>query len=213
MANREKFIITDEMIRGAESYIPYVDKLTIVAETAEACLEPVDKGTAGIATETQLPIPQLYKERCGAKQYFLMYYFLTRYLRLDIDSDAWNDEEYDYYASAHIFNRLERFKSGSVTEVKNKVFDILSDYKQLRSMLDTEVYDLKKSKNSALDRLQDSIALFSAPENIAKLNELMKKDLGELEVAQKKLAAKRGKTKAEAKPEAMPTEQKSTETK
>ena len=193
MANREKFIITDEMIRGAESYIPYVDKLTIVAETAEACLEPVDKGTAGIATETQLSIPQLYKERSGAKQYFLMYYFLTRYLHVAIHEALWSTEEYDYYASSHIFKSKD-------AEIKNKVFDLLYDYKQLKSMLEVEIYNLKETKNSALDRLQDSIALFASPENVAKLNELMKKNLGELEEAQKKLAAKRGKAKAETKP-------------
>ena len=205
MENREKFIITDEMIRGAESYIPFVDKLTIVSETAEACLEPVDKETAGIAMEAQLPIPQLYKERSGAKQFFLMYYFLTRYLHIKIYEKSWTIEEYDHYASSHIFNQLERFKSGDV-DVKNKVFDILYDYKQLKSMLEVEIYNLKETKNSALDRLQDSISLFASPENVAKLNELMKKDLGELEEAQKKLAAKRGKAKAEAKP----TESKST---
>ena len=208
MESREKFIITDEMIRGAESYIPFVDKLTIVSETAEACLEPVDRETAGIATETQLPIPQLYKERSGAKQYFLMYYFLTKYLHVKIAETGWTTEEYDYYASSHIFNQLERFKSKDA-EIKNKVFDLLYDYKQLKSMLEVEIYNLKETKNSALDRLQDSISLFASPENIAKLNELMQKNLGELETAQKKLAAKRGKAKAEAKP----TETKSTETK
>lgn len=205
MESREKFIITDEMIRGAENYIPFVDKLTIVSETAEACLEPVDKEAAGIATETQLPIPQFYKERSGAKQYFLMYYFLTKYLHVEIAETGWTTEEYDYYASSHIFNQLERFKSGDAA-IKNKVFDILYDYKQLKSMLEVEIYNLKEAKNSALDRLQDSISLFATPENVAKLNELMQKNLGELEEAQKKLAAKRDKAKAEAKP----TESKST---
>lgn len=208
MANREKFIITDKMIREAESYIPFVDKLNIIAETVESCLEPVDRETAGIATETQLPIPQLYKERSGAKQYFLMYYLLTRYLHIEVADTGWTVEEFDYYASSFPVNQLERHKSGDA-DVKNKVFDLLYDYKQLKSMLEVEIYNLKETKNSALDRLQDSISLFATPENIAKLNELMKKNLGELEEAQKKLAAKRGKAKAEAKP----TEPKSTETK
>ena len=57
--------------------------------------------------------------------------------------------------------------------------------------------------------MQDSISLFASPENVAKLNELMKKNLGELEEAQKKLAAKRDK----AKPEAKPAGKKPTETK
>ena len=196
---REKFTITDEMIRGAESYITFVDKLNIVAETVEACIEPVDKETAGIATETQLPIPQLYKERSGAKQYFLMYYFLTRYLHVRIDEKWWTVEEYDYYASSHIFNQLERFKSGDV-DVKNKVFDLLYDYKQLKSMLEIEIYNLKEAKNNGLDRIQSYLDLFASPENVAKLNELMQKNLGELEVAQKELAEKREETHDKEKP-------------
>ena len=199
MESREKFIITDEMIRGAESYIPFVDKLTIVSETAEACLEPVDRGTAGIAAETQLPIPQLYKERSGAKQYFLMYYFLTKYLHVKIAETGWTTEEYDYYASSHIFNQLERFKSGDA-EIKNKVFDILYDYKQLKSMLEVEIYNLKEAKNNGLDRIQSYLDLFSTPDNVAKLNKLIQKNLGELEEAQKKLAEKREKEHAEDKP-------------
>lgn len=205
MESREKFIITDEMIRGASDYIPFDEKRTIAEDQAPACLVAVDKGTDEIATETQLPIPQLYKEQCGTKQYFLMYYFLTKYLHVKIAETGWTTEEYDYYASSHIFNQLERFKSKDA-EIKNKVFDILYDYKQLKSMLEVEIYNLKETKNSALDRLQDSISLFASPENIAKLNELMQKNLGELEEAQKKLAAKRDKAKAEAKP----TEPKST---
>ena len=199
MENKGKFIITDTMIRGAETYIPFVDKLNIIAETVESCLEPVDRETAGIATETQIPIPQLYKERSGAKHFFLMYYFLTSYLHVKLSETGWTTEEYDYYASSHIFNQLERFKSGDA-EIKNKVFDLLYDYKQLKSMLEVEIFNLKETKNSALDRLQDSISLFSTPENVAKLNELMKKGLVELEEAQKKLAEKRGEVQAKAKP-------------
>ncbi len=205
MANRGKFIITKEMILASCDYIPFDDKRAIAEDQAPACLIAADKGTDGIAAETQLPIPQLYKEQCGAKQYFLMYYFLTKYLHVKITEKEWTIEEYDYYASSHVFNQLERFKSGDV-EIKNKVFDILDDYKQLKSMLEVEIYNLKEAKNSTLDRFQDSIALFTTPENVSKLNELMRKKLSELEAAQKKLAAKRGKARAEAKP----TEPKST---
>ncbi len=197
MEKREKFIITEAMIRAAIDYIPFDDKRAIAEEQAPACLVAVDKGTDEIATEMQLPIPQLYKEQIGAKQYFLMYYFLTRYLGLDIGASTWNKQEFDYYASSHIFNQLERFKSSDIA-IRSKVFDILYDFKQLKSMLEVEIYNLKEARNSALDRLQDSIALFSTPENIAKLNELMQKNLGELQTAQKELAAKRG--EAQAKP-------------
>lgn len=199
MANREKFRITDEMIRGASDYIPFDEKRTIAEDQAPACLAASDRDTDEIATETQIPIPQLYKERCGAKQYFLMYYFLTKYLHVKIDENKWSNEEYDYYASSHIFNQLERFKSGDA-EIKNKVFDLLYDYKQLKSMLEVEIYNLKEAKNNGLDRIQSYLDLFSTPDNVAKLNKLIQKNLGELEEAQKKLAEKREKEHAEDKP-------------
>ena len=198
---QEKFVVTEEMVRRVESYIPYVDKLTIVAETAGACLEAVDKGVEDIASETRLAIPQLYKERIGAKQYFLLYYFLTRYLHIAIKDSGWTVEEYDRYASAHIFNQLERFKSGDV-ELRIKVFDILYDYKQLKSLLDTEIYELKTTNNSALDRLQSSIALFSRPDTLDKVAEILQQTVSDVETlqAQKKLVEKRSKAQAETKP-------------
>lgn len=206
MANKkEKFKVTEEMISNASDYIPYFEKVTIASDLAESCIEAVDKGLDGIATETQLPIPQLYKERTGAKQYFLMYYLLTRYLHIDIKEAKWNDEEYDYYASSHIFNQLERFKSGNNVDVKAKVFDILYDYKALKSMLETEIYNLKESKNNSLDRIQDSISLFASPDNVKKLNDLLQKTIADTEVAQKKLADKRATAK---KTETKPTEKK-----
>lgn len=196
MANKkEKFKVTEEMISKASDYIPYFEKVTIASDLADSCIEAVDKITDGIASETQLSIPQLYKERTGAKQYFLMYYLLTRYLHIDIKEAKWNDEEYDYYASSHIFNQLERFKSGNNAEVKAKVFDILYDYKQLKQMLETEIYNLRESKNNSLERVQSYLDLFADPETIKKLSAELQKTIVDTEVAQKKLAEKRATAK------------------
>lgn len=203
-AKKDKFKVTEEMIAKAADYIPFTEKIAVVNELAESCIEAVDKITDGIANETQLPIPQLFKERCGAKQYFLMYYFLTKYLHIDLKADEWDDEQYDYYASSHIFNQLERFKSGE-KEIKDKVFDILYDYKQLKQMLETEIYNLKESKNNGLDRVQSYIDLFASPDNIKQLNDLLQKTIADTEVAQKKLAEKRTAAK---KTEPKPTEKK-----
>lgn len=212
MANKkDKFKITEEMISNAKDYISFTDKIAIVNDLAESCIETVDKITDGIATETQLPIPQLYKEKVGAKQYFLMYYLLTKYLHIDIKADKWDDKQFDYYASSHIFNQLERFKSGE-KEVKDKVFDILYDYKQLKQMLETEIFNLKESRNNTLDRIQNSISLFASPENVKQLNDLLQKTIGEVETAQKKLAKKRTATttskKETVEQKAKPTEKK-----
>lgn len=190
---KKKFIIDEKMIAEATDYIPLSMKKAIATAVAKECLVAVDKTTENIATETQLPIPQLYREECGAKQLFLMYYFLTEYLHIELKDD-FGEEDYDYYASSHIFNQLERFKSGNA-EIKNKVFDILYDFKELKKMLDTEIFNLKESTNNGLDRVQSYIDLFASPENIAKLNDLLQKTIGEVETAQKKLDDKRATAK------------------
>lgn len=200
---KEPFIIDEEMITKATSYIPLATKKAIATALADACLVAVDKTMENIATETQLPIPQLYKEECGAKPLYLMYYFLTGYLHIAV-SDEFTEEEYDYYASSHIFNQLERFKTAD-KEIKDKVFDILYDFKELKKMLDTEIFNLKESRNSSLDRLQNFMDLFADPETIRQLNELLQKTIGEVETAQKKLAEKRTPAK---KTEPKPTEKK-----
>lgn len=200
---KQPFIIDEEMIKKATSYIPLATKKAIVTALADACLVAVDKTTENIATETQLPIPQLYREECGAKSLYLMYYFLTEYLHIKL-SDEFTEEEYDFYASSHIFNQLERFKCGNA-DIKNKVFDILYDFKELKKMLDTEIFNLKESRNNTLDRIQDSISLFASPENIKQLNDLLQKTIGEVETAQKKLDEKRATAK---KVETKPTEKK-----
>lgn len=197
---KQPFIITEEMIKKATSYIPLATKKAIATALADACLVAVDKTTENIATETQLPIPQLYREECGVKSLYLMYYFLTEYLHIAV-SDEFTEEEYDYYASSHIFNQLERFKTAD-KEIKDKVFDILYDFKELKKMLDTEIFNLKESRNSLLDRLQNFLDLFADPETIKKLSAELQKTIGEVEITQKKLddkrtAAKKAETKKE----------------
>lgn len=207
---KDKFKVTEEMIAKANDYIPLARKKAIAKATAEACLEEVDRITADIATETQLPLPQLYREECGAKPLYLMYFFLNDYLRLDI-GDELSEEDYDYYASSHIFNQLERFKSGE-KGTKDKVFDILYDYKQLKQMLETEIYNLKESKNNSLERVQSYMDLFASPNNIKQLNNLLQKTIADTEVAQKKLAEKRATATISqtetVKPKTKPTEKK-----
>ena len=187
--HKEPFVITEEMIVKATSYLPLAEKRAFVNVMAKNCLEVVDVTLDEIAQETAIPLPQLHKEKCGAKQLYLMYYFLTEYLHIEI-ADDFGDEEYDYYAGSHIFNQLERFKSKDA-EIKNKVFDILYDFKELKKMLDTEIFNLKESLNDGVERISSSIGLLSTPENVKALNELLQKTIGEVENKQKELAEKR----------------------
>lgn len=190
---KDKFIVTEEMIAKATNYIPFAEKIAIVSELAQSCLEPVVKTSQSMETQMQLPIPQFYRERSGAKQYFLVYYFLTKYFHFDIRAEYWDYEQFDNYASSHIFNQLERFKS-SGQEVKNKVFDILHDYKTLKIMLETEIFNLKESRNNTFERIQDSISLFASPENIEKIKDYLQKTIADTQTPQHTLESKKVKS-------------------
>ena len=194
--HKEPFVITEEMIAKATSYLPLADKRAFVEVMAKNCLEEVDVTLEEIAQETTIPLPQLHKEKCGQKQVYLMFYFLTEYLHIDFPND-FGDDEYDYYAGSHIFNQLERFKSRDA-EIKNKVFDILYDFKELKKMLDTEIFNLKESLNDGVERISSSIGLLSTPENVKALNDLLQKTIGEAEGKQKELAEKRSTAKKTA---------------
>lgn len=200
MANENKqeqlFIVTEDMITQASAYLPLADKRAIAKVVAKACLEPVDAITEQIATETMIPLPQLYTEKCGAKQLYLMYYFLTEYLHIKVDGD-FDEVAYDYYASNHIFNQLERLKVGTAKEIKDKVFNILADYHELERLLNSEVYNQKETLNDSISRISAGFSLLSTPENVKALNDLLKKTVGDIEVAQKKLADKRETAKKE----------------
>lgn len=177
---REPFIITEKMIEQASSYIPLAIKKALANGVAGACLEAVNLTTENITGY----MPKFYREDCSAKLLYLTYYFLTEYLGVKVP-DEFSVEEYDYYASSHLFNQLERFKSGN-QEIKNKVFDILYDYKEFKKMLDNEIFILKEGKNSTINRILASISVFSSPENLKSLNEILQTTMENIEIIREK---------------------------
>lgn len=90
-------------------------------------------------------------------------------------------EKYDYYAEDHLLNQIERFKSDP--EVKDIVFDLMSDYKDFKKLVDTEIYNAKANANDPIPRLSAAIAVLTAPETISTITEELKK-IGEERTAQ-----------------------------
>ena len=64
--------------------------------------------------------------------------------------------EYDRWASSHIFNQLERMKSDK--DIKDKVFDILDDYKDFQWAMRREIEILLGHRNDTVMRLGIFIA-------------------------------------------------------
>ena len=96
----------------------------------------------------------------------------------DIKVKQMDAKTYDKYMGNHILNQLERYKANP--EYKEKAFDIITDFKVIRRMVDTELYNLKTKENDILERFMKGITLFSAeqmqnnPEYLNKLTNEIK---------------------------------------
>ena len=92
-----------------------------------------------------------------------MLVLLRDYLKKMEDEDL-STEQYDEWGSASIFNQLDRFKSSKDQEIRNKVYDLVDDYREFYRMLGTEINSLVEAKNDLLARLVQYITLSQSPE-------------------------------------------------
>ncbi len=191
---KEPFIITEEMVEKATAYIPLADKVAFAVVTAQECIEPVEIDVLNIQANETMALPSLYQEDTFKKQLYLMQAFLKDYLHIAVP-DEFTAEVYDEYAKDQPLNQLERLKTKGSPAIKDKVFDLLADYKALKKLLDREIYKLVTARNSTLDRFLASVTLFSSPENVQPLVKELQQTVQETETAQKKLADKRATAK------------------
>lgn len=192
-----EFIINEQMIKDATAYIPLLSKVAIATTIAQYCIQPVEMSIQKMQSDETLTLPQMYEDDTTSKNLHLMYILLTEYLHVQVNDD-FSTDDYDKYAKFHPMNQLERFKSGS-PEIKNKVFDLLYDFKELKKLIDTEIYNLKCARNDTLERFLAGVTLLSNPENVQKMVAELQKITEQVqekqgEVKQKRATAKKTET-------------------
>lgn len=175
------FVITEEMVKRAEEYIPLAQKIAFVEVYAGECLKPVKISTQKLQSDALLPLPQLYEEDLLQKQLVLMKAFLEMYFHVEVPSE-FSCKEYDKFAKSHPMNQLERLKN--LPSIKDKVFNIISDYKELKKLFEIGIYNRKASHNDGIERALAGITVINDPET-------MKKVIEELKKAQPQLAKKK----------------------
>ena len=178
---KKRFIVTEEMVRGAADYLPLSKKVAIAKAIAPSCIiksKTAEQNQKGLEF---LALPTLWVDDMESKSLYAMSVLLMEYLKVTIPDD-FSDKDYDRYASSHILNQLERFKSNA--ELKDKVFDLLNDYRDFKKILDTEIFNEKEVRNDSVERLSAAISIVSNPENIAKMKDELEKKMGEFEIAQ-----------------------------
>lgn len=174
----ERITLTETDLTNARDYITLDEKAEFLAEAAYLCIEKVETGVRdGDRTE---PLPPMYKENPVVKELLLMGALIGLYFGKEFEplgDTKWlmAVADYDRFAASHIMNQMERMKTSP--DLRGKVFDLLKDYRNLRSMLDREVRGMIDIQNDPVERFTAAMAAQNDPETwqkqIEEVNRLM----------------------------------------
>lgn len=181
-----KKTITEEDIRNAVSYLPLAKKTAMARSYAQDCLLQFDISTGN--DDIDKVFPSRFQENPQKRMLYGMLVLLREYLKKIGDEDL-STEQYDEWGASSIFNQLDRFKSSKDQEIRNKVYDLVDDYREFYRMLGTEINSLVEAKNDLLARLVEYVSLSQSPEaldeQLAKLERLTKELSGDGESEEK----------------------------
>ena len=175
-------IITEEIILNAESYIPIDMKSAMAQEFAKSCVTEVQIIVENNGEKDILP-PR-YQENPKMKSLYGMMTLLDQYLHLLERSEngevTFNSLDFDEWGRDCVMNQLDRFKSSKNIEVRNKVYDILDDYREFYRMLGVEITSLVANKNDGLSRFIDYFKASITPDMIKDVFSQLTGTLGEI---------------------------------
>lgn len=160
--------ITAETIVNANSYVPLAQKLEFINYAAERCYTSL-RITSNPETAQAKVMPSMYKVNAALKSRYLMGAFIKLYLKeeyIPVEGDEWlmSQDDYDNFKSGHLFNEMNRFKSNN--EIRDKVFDILSDYKELTTMFEEELLGSLNALNDVVSRIYMAFTDMLTPEQV-----------------------------------------------
>lgn len=158
------FVITKEMIEKANTYMPIEEKISLSKIIAEKCVDIIPQSHKNPVSDRankmlSLPLPE--GELPSLKSMLTLSVLLGFYLDIDIDTEnknAMTFASYDEYANSHPLNQLDRLKSNA--ELRDKVYDLVADFKEFKKMVDTEIYNIRTYRNDPLVRLAATVGLY-----------------------------------------------------
>ena len=138
--------LTEENIKNATTYIPLKLKSEMAKTYAEDCIEKVE-----VKYKDEI-LPPLYKENQHRRMLYGMLTLVGYYLNVIKEQDNFRDVDYDEWNGTSLLNQLNRFKSSKDSEVRDKAYDILDDYREFYRMLGGEINALLSAKNDLIYR-------------------------------------------------------------
>lgn len=178
MEAKDKKILSEEDIRNAVSYLPLAKKTAMARAYAQDCLLQFDISTGN--EEVDKVFPSRFQENPQKRMLYGMLVLLREYLKKMEDEDL-STEQYDVWGASSIFNQLDRFKSSKDPEIRNKVYDLVDDYREFYRMLGTEINSLAEAKNDLLARFVQYVSLSQSPEALQEQLEQLEKLTQEIE--------------------------------
>lgn len=178
MEAKDKKILTEEDIRNAVSYLPLAKKTAMARAYAQDCLLQFDISTGN--EEVDKVFPSRFQENPQKRMLYGMLVLLREYLKKMEDEDL-STEQYDVWGASSIFNQLDRFKSSKDPEIRNKVYDLVDDYREFYRMLGTEINSLAEARNDLLARFVQYVSLSQSPEALQEQLEQLEKLTQEIE--------------------------------
>lgn len=179
------FEINKAVLQRAADYIPLSEKADAAARIAETCCVRAEISFR-YGADT-IAVPDMYIEDSAVKARFQMG-ILFAYLKEDFDPVEGYTyllalDDYDRAARQHPMNALERMKSD--TEIRDKIFNLLRDYKEFCKMIDTEIQNRLALMNDLVSRLLQSLTEAASPAALAELSRMEDGLKGQLESLKK----------------------------
>lgn len=163
-----KIVITPEIVKNATDYIPLMKKQEMAETIAQKCIVKVlmKYTEKGDGTDS-IPMPDRYQEYHMYTNLYLMGVLAHEYLHIPYEGDGTGKEiidyenlkmpanVYDQWGASHVLNQLEQMKTDR--EMREKVFDLLNDFKDFRWMLAHEIDILLGHNNDVVTRMMQAL--------------------------------------------------------
>lgn len=163
-----KITLTEQTILNANDYIPLLEKQKMAETIAQKCVTAVKMTMAG-NDGNKHALPNRFQEVQFLTSLYLMGIFAKLYLKIPYEGDNDTREDnpyyglqmpaniYDRFAGSHVMNQLEHLKADKAC--RDKVFNILYDYRKLQRMLNAEIEIVLAHQNDVVWRLMASMEL------------------------------------------------------
>lgn len=151
---------------AANDYVPTSKKIEFISDCSVLCIDAV-KIAVDEPGKFNVPMPDYYKENQFIIYRLLMGAFVKLYLQKEFEpvrgsSYLMSQDDFDRWSGGHIFNQIDRMKRDP--ELKEKCFDILEDYSNLRRMFYNEIHSMVSTMNDPCQRIMAMIQMQTTPE-------------------------------------------------